>query len=549
MTTLDAERRGAPVPPSPAWATASIRGNRRYPGRLNKWLAAVLVAALVVGELPLMLAACCAPSGATGLGTVWFVSDFAQYESAMRQGAAQPGWLISDPFTTEPHQPTLMFPLYVGLGKLAAAMHVPADILERLTEIGARVALVLAVWYAARTFTSSLQAARWALALALFGSGFELIAAALGGYAGNWSYETNGFGLLFAAPHVPLAMAATLVLAARTLLPIPGWLTGGRAGLAAWRAPLVDLFVAAALSAAIALLHPFHLPVLLAAMLLSGLVFWRTRGGAANLVVAVVATLAALPILAPTVATFSFDSFWLQTYSSQNQLPSPMPHELVVDLGITLLLALAGAWLLRGRVAPFGLIVWVLLGCIAMYLPVPYQRRLAFGMQPALAILAANALVAWCAALDVRRAALARLGVVVAAASGTVVIAASVVASGFGNSPLPVYRSTADLDAAAAWLDAAVLPNDVIMADWQTANYLAPRTPGKVFGGHLVATLHAEQKEFLMASVFAHPSSGAVARSLGARWLIYGPAEAQLPTQGTPAFQSGDVRVFRLEPG
>ena len=116
------------------------------------------------------------------------------------------------------------------------------------------------------------------------------------------------------------------------------------------------------------------------------------------------------------------------------------------------------------------------------------------------------------------------------------------------NAPLTVYRSTRDLDAAATWLDGAVQPDDVIMADWQTANYLAPRTPGKAFGGHPVATLRADQKQFLMASVFAHPSSGAVARSLGARWLVYGPTEAQLSAQGTPAFQSGDVRVFRLGP-
>ena len=48
-----------------------------------------------------MLALCCAPPGATGLGTAWFVNDFAQYESAMRQGAEQSGWLVHDPFTAE----------------------------------------------------------------------------------------------------------------------------------------------------------------------------------------------------------------------------------------------------------------------------------------------------------------------------------------------------------------------------------------------------------------------------------------------------------------
>ena len=58
---------------------------------------------------------------------MWFVNDFAQYESAMRQGAAQSGWLIHDAFTAELHQPTLMFPLYVAIGKLAATIHAPAN--------------------------------------------------------------------------------------------------------------------------------------------------------------------------------------------------------------------------------------------------------------------------------------------------------------------------------------------------------------------------------------------------------------------------------------
>src|SRR5712692_784685 len=110
------------------------------------WLLSVLAIALLIGQLPMLLSACCAPAGATGLGTVWFVNDFAQYESAIRQGAEQSGWLIHDPFTAEPHQPTLMFPLYVGIGKLAAAVHVPAMGLEQVIEVLARALLVLALW-------------------------------------------------------------------------------------------------------------------------------------------------------------------------------------------------------------------------------------------------------------------------------------------------------------------------------------------------------------------------------------------------------------------
>src|SRR5438067_13868415 len=35
-------------------------------------LLSVLAIALFIGQLPMLLAACCAPEGATGLGTVWF---------------------------------------------------------------------------------------------------------------------------------------------------------------------------------------------------------------------------------------------------------------------------------------------------------------------------------------------------------------------------------------------------------------------------------------------------------------------------------------------
>jgi hypothetical protein len=496
----------------------------------------MLALALLIGETPNILAACCAPPGATGFGTAWFVNDFAQYESAMRQGAEQSGWLVRDPFTAELHPAAFMFPMYVAIGKLAAALSLPSSAVEHLVEVLARALLVLGLWRFCQAFTRTSSAARWAFGLALFASGFELLAAIIGGYTGNWSYEMNGFGLLFAAPHVPLAMAATLELAQDGLRPHPDlsvtWLTR-----------------IAALSAVIALLHPFHAPVLLGAIGIAGLIFWREGHGIANFAAAVVAGVAALPVLWPTIATFTFQQFWVATYSAQNLLPSPAPHELLVDLGPTLLLAVAGAALLRARVAPFGLLLWLLLQLIAIYLPVPYQRRLGFGMQPALAILAANGLMAMCAPVRARLAQNLRLGVVALAASGTGLILVSVFASGVRNAPLPVYRSTSDLDAAAAWLNAQASSNDVILADWNASNYLAARTPARVFGGHPVATLHPDQKQLEIAAVFAHPSSLSVARVLGAQWLVFGPAEADIRGPDSPAaYQSGPVRVYRVSP-
>jgi hypothetical protein len=168
------------------------------------------------------------------------------------------------------------------------------------------------------------------------------------------------------------------------------------------------------------------------------------------------------------------------------------------------------------------------------------------GLQPALAVLAGNALFAAGAALNARRRAVLRLAVAAAAASGTLLILASVAMAGVRNWPLFAYRSTSDLDTAALWLDAHVAPGEVILADWNVSNYLAPRTRGRVFGGHPVATLHASEKQALIATVFAHTASREVARQFGAQWLVYGPDEAGLAAPATADFMSGLVRVYRV---
>jgi hypothetical protein len=433
-----------------------------------------------------------------------------------------------------------MFSLYVGLGKLAALTSLSQPGVERIAEVVARALYILALWRFARSFAGSIQAARAAFLLALFGGGLGLFAFLVGlalgidqPYSGNWSYETTSFGLLFAAPHVPLGMAATLELAQ--------WLGRHR------QASLGGLLWAAAQGGLIALLHPFHAPVLLGALAIVAFVRWRSGLGWGTLAAAVAAALGALPALVPTAITFTLDPFWGATYTAQNLLPSPAPHELFVDVGITLVLAVGGAWFLRGRIAPLGLELWVLLACIAMYLPLPYQRRLGFGMHPALAVMAANALVAMCAAVGRRRAAALRLVVAVLAASTTLVTLASIALSVVAAAPLGIYRSTPDLDAAAAWLDGQVQPGEVILADWGVSNYLAARTHGSMFGGHPVATLHRHDKQSIVTWFFSQRGELEFARDLGVHWVVYGPEQHDLflPVE-TPAFVSGVVRVYHV---
>jgi hypothetical protein len=114
-----------------------------------------------------------------------------------------------------------------------------------------------------------------------------------------------------------------------------------------------------------------------------------------------------------------------------------------------------------------------------------------------------------------------------------------------------VYRSTHDLDTSAAWLERHTSAGQVVAADWQVANYLAPRVGSAVtYGGHPVASLHPQQKQFEIATLFAHGGDPQLARRLGVDWMVYGPAEADMAGPAADvAFSSGAVRVYRIGGG
>ncbi|MBI4495139.1 MAG: hypothetical protein HY690_20380 [Chloroflexi bacterium] len=510
--------------------------------KLQNRLALLALIGLLLAELPLALAWCCGPRGLAGLGTFWFINDFAQYEAAMDQGARAAGWLIYDRFTPEVHQPALMFPLYVALGKLAAGSGLPLEVVYRGAEVAARAALVwslavFAVWLLGQT-----RGAVLAFALSLFGMGLGMPAAIAGAllglegvYTGNGSYEVNTFGLLFSAPHAALAMALTLALP----IAYHAWLQRPRVG------PLAALGLG---SLALALLHPFHLPALLVALALDAGLRWRRGTALPGLALAVgLPTILAAPFAGYAALTFNLDPFWGATYGAQNVLPSPRPWELPIDYGAVLLLAIPGALvLLRQRSSPARwLLLWTAAMLVAMYLPLPYQRRLSFGLQPALAVLATVGLLHLEAWLWKRgRPGLGRWLQPAALALALVTTATAwlgITASALGNAPMRPYRVEAGEAEAAAWLAGVVQPDQVVLADWDTSNYLAGRLPGRVLGGHPVATLQPTQRRTELATFFQADASERrrLAHAYGADYVFYGPRERALGAlEGTPGLQA-----------
>ena len=460
---------------------------------------------LAVCGLPYLLSALFGPSDLERIGTFWFMRDFSQYEAAMREGASQSGWLIHDHFSVESHSAALMYPLYVGAGKAAALLGVSNFAVFAALEWLGRLAIVGATYAFAATFLREPRQRHLALVLSLGTLGLDTLAAlargaldAVGMHAPaallpdtiNPYLEVSSFGALLSAPHLMLGLALTLLCA-------PVYLRAAR-GSRLWLAVL-GLTIAS-----LSLVHSFNTPVLVSVLAVTAALTGRRAWPAA-----VVAGIAAAPMAVYSLLLYQTDPFWSGTYSVQNLMPSPAPWSLPLDFGVVLLAAPFAWRVVRTWPAEHRrlMLAWIGLGLVWMYAPVPYQRRFALGVQPALAVVAAIGLLELNARMRLQgvsaiKQRLVNYGVIVGAVSTSLLVYLSLVVSAVSNKPAEVYLWTRPEAAAAAWLGAHSTAQDVVLASTEFANPLAGDIDGRVVHGHIVATLHSDQKEALVKRFF-----------------------------------------------
>jgi hypothetical protein len=274
-------------------------------------------------------------------------------------------------------------------------------------------------------------------------------------------------------------------------------------------------------------------------MLVSVLVAHAALTGRRAWPAAIVAGLAAAPTALYSLLLFQVDPFWSGTYGTQNIMPAPAPWSLPVDFGLVLLAAplawpIVRRWPRERRML---LLLWVGLGLLWMYAPVPYQRRFAFGVQPALAVLAAVGLFEMNARLRAHRVRpawrrLINYGAAVAGISTSLLVYVSLVASAMANRPAEVYLWSRPEADAADWLGEHSTVQDIVLASTEFANPLAGLIDGRVVHGHIVATLHSDQKEVLVHRFYAVGAlSGEradILRLSGATVIALGPRERAL---------------------
>jgi hypothetical protein len=526
------------------------------------WMLIAAIALVVLCGLPYALSALFGPTDLERIGTFWFMRDFSQYEAAMREGASSTGWLIHDHFSAEPHTPALMYPLYVGAGKLAALLGISRFSVFAALEWLGRLAVLGGVYAFAATFVRKSSQRKLTIALALGTLGLDTLTAvlrmaldALGAHgiasvlpdSINPYLEVSSFGALLSAPHLMFGLALTLACAPIYLRAID---RGG------WWVPLLGLTILT-----LSLVHSFNTPVL-ASVLLVHAAWSGRRAWAAGIVAAV----AAAPMALYSLVLYQTDPFWSGTYSLQNLMPSPAPWRLPLDFGLVLLAAplawpAVRAWPTERRRL---ILLWIVAGLVWMYAPVPYQRRFAFGVQPALAVLAAIGLLQLNTWMAARRAPswcrrLVNYSVIVGALSTSLLVYFALLSSAVTNKPAEVYLWSRPEAAAGAWLSTHSSADDVVLASTDFANPLAGVIDGRVVHGHIVATLHTDAKAALVQQFYGASSTfatrreilaetGATVVALGPHELALGASEADLRQEPdlTLVYDQDGIELFRV---
>jgi hypothetical protein len=437
---------------------------------------------------------------------------------------------------------------------------------------------LLASVYRFSTFFTDLRPVRqltlWMVAI---GSGLGWLVALLGlmdrlGLPLDfYSPDAFIFHALFALPH--LLLAEGLLLWAILLV------------LVAWESYKVRYALLGGLALlAMTIIAAFYIVIAAAVIGIGWLLrWWRMRQGPSRpwteAGLAILAFTISAPVLLYNVYVFSTNPAF-RVWAEQNRILSPSPVHYILAFGPLVLLAIVGVlteWRLGLGRNTWGkrrtlLIGWCLVVPLLVYIPFNLQRRLTLGVQVPLSILAALGL--WRLSVSrrsekskapdeerepVTRDAVRRWRIVSVSLVALMSLSNLMILFGAGvevsRQLPPIFHSGAEVDAA-DWLGARATADQVVLAAYETGNYLPTRTSARVFAGHGSETLHSEAKYEMLRQFFADGDDVFRYQLLldyGVSYILYGPAERALGDFSPPdvpylqqVYDNGTVQIFEV---
>jgi hypothetical protein len=546
-----------------------------------RWVFVVGLLVVAVTSVPYLVAGLHQTPDRVFSGCILLAEDCYSYLAKMRQGA-EGAWLFHISHTPEEHAGTVLYSLYLSLGKLA--MLLPgADLTDRLVTAYhiARVAfglsLLLTVYRFLSALTKSAVTRRLAWAMVAVGGGLGWLLAALGQIRWLGStpldlYFSEGFAFIavLGFPHVA-ASQSLLMLGLLCLMrawrggvahghrnPDPALPTPKRLARDSLAASAKWAALSGLLWLLMGMIAPFYVPVawavagsawiVLCLRQESGTAFqWREAGFAG------LAGLISAPVVVYSAWVFTSDPVY-GAWAAQNRILSPHPLHYLAAYGLPLALALfavKGAW--RGKDRAWLALAWVAVVPLLVCLPLNIQLRLSTGVQVPLSLLAGLG------AEQLRKAGrrwLVRALLVPMIPTSLFLLGSS--AAWMTGRPAPSFRESSEV-AALEWLSARSEVGDVVLTAYESGSYLPARVNARVLVGHDLEAKDADQKKELVERFFGEASEDAWRRRFleqyGVDYVLWGPAERRLggfdPATAPylrEAYDSGGHTVFEVEP-
>ncbi len=540
----------------------------------REWLIALVIAAAVVAVLtiPYWLGYGLARPGMVYNGLVMNAEDSQSYFAKMLQGY-DGHWLYTIPFTPEPHQPAFLGGFYLALGHLARWLAVPLAFIWHASRAIAGLILFMTTFSFVATFLPQGDMRWTAYLLSVLGSGLGWLLFALnqtewlGAFPVDFKMpEAHLFftGLTF--PHVALGTA--LIMLSFWLI-LRGFQGGRKAWLFGLMAGLTNLLLG--------IVYPFLIYLIVATVGLYWLflclrvkeILWSRAG------VAILAFILPAPLFLYYAYIQQVNEVFRAWADQATTLSPPWPHYLVA-FGLLFLLALLPV--IR-RNKPHGeadtafLWAWIICAALLLYAPLNPQRRYVQGLQVPLSILATmgifQVVLPWVEGSRLFRWLVARprysdrglrnfllfAFLVFMSLSNLYLLADVSFTAGF-RQPYPFFRSRDEV-VAVDWLRANSDRSAVVMAAYQTGNFLAARAGNPVVLGHWAETMHwtdrmVDAQRFYSAQTMDSWRRDFL-RQQNVKYVWYGPQERFLGDFSpgevdylTPVYQVGESAIFAV---
>ncbi|MCA1595074.1 MAG: hypothetical protein LC772_01400 [Chloroflexi bacterium] len=231
---------------------------------------------------------------------------------------------------------------------------------------------------------------------------------------------------------------------------------------------------------------------------------------------------------------------------------SPAPLYYFAGIGLLLPLACLAAWKKRGSPWVWWLCTWAVLGLGLPYVPLPFQRKLAIGMDLPYLLLAGMEVASWADFASRRRqwcgvlAATALIGLLFATNGCFLASDVQLLARNQSNVFPPLYIPAADWKGI-EWLAAHAGREDAVLSLPPVGNIIPAVTGRRVYVGHWGETARFDEKwqqarDFFRGAMPANTAS-AFLRSNRIRYVYEGSAETSLATEG------GDPDLTQEVPG